>query len=295
MTSNTHTAPEDRITSSCWVGKYENENREAARAAASPSVFQNEDCADSAVPLPSMDPALSLSRLSSSSSFKSSTLDALRLRSMDSLPRLSSLGDFSQRSSSFDWLQQVLKDASARSTTLSPSERISTVDLLTKTVLGEEDEPTLYPEQEESANTVKAAKPAKSRGRVYVTQVLQWDILSERGGKANHHDGNKRYRKVVTEMKSQYRGIAAKQDKTQLSRSIVAYVGNYGGRFLKKDTKTGRYYEMTPAEARKKTSQALRETKQLKWTQVDVQDRWKYKIIILGINNLGGTDYSRLA
>jgi hypothetical protein len=29
---------------------------------------------------------------------------------------------------------------------------------------------------------------------------------------------------------------------------------------------------MTKAEARKKTSQALRETKQLKWTDVDVED-----------------------
>jgi hypothetical protein len=275
MTSNTHTAPADRITSSCWVGKYENENQEAARAAANPSVFQDE-AGSAAVPLPSIDPALHLSGLSSSSSSSFKSFDALRLRSMDSLPRLSSIesrGDSFQRTpSGFDWLQQVLKDATARSATRS-SERISTVDLLTKTVLGEEEEPTLKreePAEPKKAEPVKPkAKPAKSR---YVTEVLQWDVLSERGGKANHHDGNKRYRKVVTQMKAQYRGIAQKQDKTQLSRSIVEYVGNYGGRFLKKDTKTGKYYEMTPAEARKKTSQALRETKQLKWTQVDVQD-----------------------
>jgi hypothetical protein len=51
----------------------------------------------------------------------------------------------------------------------------------------------------------------------------------------------------------------------------VAYIHNYGGRFLKKGN-DGRYFVMTDAEARKKTSQALRETKQLKWTEVDVQD-----------------------
>lgn len=274
MTSNnTSTAPEDRITSSCWVPE-----GFVAKKSANPRVFE-EGSSDN-VPLPSMDPALHLSGLSS----RSSTLDAFRLGSLDST-RIGSV-DSQRVGSSFDWLQHVLTSASARATA-NPSERMSTVDLLTKTVLGE-DEPTLSPEheaeEEKKPSAVKSpptvpAKPAKtsstrskSTGRVYVTEVLQWDILSERGGKANHHDGNKRYRKVVTEMKSQYRGIATKQDKTQLSRTIVAYVSNYGGRFLKKD-KNGRYFEMTPAEARKKTSQALRETKQLKWTQVDVQDK----------------------
>ena len=54
--------------------------------------------------------------------------------------------------------------------------------------------------------------------------------------------------------------------KTDLSRAIVEHVCNYGGRFVKKEDMTGRYYILTKAEARKKTSQALRETKELKWT-----------------------------
>ena len=67
-------------------------------------------------------------------------------------------------------------------------------------------------------------------------------------------------------MKMMYRKTEAKAIKTDLSRAIVEHVCNYGGRFIKKDDNTGRYYVLTKAEARKKTSQALRETKELKWT-----------------------------
>jgi len=101
--------------------------------------------------------------------------------------------------------------------------------------------------------------------RLYINEILEWDVLCGRGGRSNHHPGNKRYRHVVSEMKQMYRTTEAKNMKTDLSRAIVEHVCNYGGRFIKKD-KTGRYYVLTKAEARKKTSQALRETKQLKWT-----------------------------
>lgn len=67
-------------------------------------------------------------------------------------------------------------------------------------------------------------------------------------------------------MKAMYRTTEAKAVKTDLSRAIVDHVCNYGGRFIKRDEKTGRYHMLSKAEARKKTSQALRETKVLKWT-----------------------------
>uniref|UniRef100_A0A7S1YF18 DUF6824 domain-containing protein n=1 Tax=Grammatophora oceanica TaxID=210454 RepID=A0A7S1YF18_9STRA len=92
------------------------------------------------------------------------------------------------------------------------------------------------------------------------------DVLCGRGGKSNHWQGNKRYRQVISDMRRKYRGIHTKTDKTSLSRAIVDYVNNYGGRFLKKDQASGKYFEMSKAEARKKTAQALRETKALKWT-----------------------------
>ena len=96
--------------------------------------------------------------------------------------------------------------------------------------------------------------------------IRNWDVLCGRGGKSNHHPGNKRYRQVVSEMKNKYRGTSAKTDKTALSRAIVDYVNAYGGRFVKRVGKNGKWILLTKAEARKKTSQALRETKELKWT-----------------------------
>jgi hypothetical protein len=101
---------------------------------------------------------------------------------------------------------------------------------------------------------------------MYIDTIQEWDVLCGRGGRSNHHPGNKRYRHVVSEMKMMYRRSEAKTIKTDLSRAIVEHCCNYGGRFIKNDSKSGRYYVLTKAEARKKTSQALRETKALKWT-----------------------------
>jgi len=107
---------------------------------------------------------------------------------------------------------------------------------------------------------------ALEEDQVQEAVVKQWDILSGRGGKSNHHPGNKRFRQVVDEMKNKYRTTNVKTDKTALSKAIVDYVESYGGRFLtKKNAKDGHYRVMTKAESRKKTSQALRETKELKW------------------------------
>ena len=65
-----------------------------------------------------------------------------------------------------------------------------------------------------------------------------------------------------------YRSADQKTDKTALSQGIIAYVHSYGGRFLIQDRTANdpQWRVMTTLEARKKTSQALRETKALKWT-----------------------------
>lgn len=92
------------------------------------------------------------------------------------------------------------------------------------------------------------------------------DILCGRGGKSNHHIGNKRFRKVVSQMKESYKNIGTKAAKTELSRAIVEHVYQYGGRFVKFDSRTRKYVTMSTVDARKKTSQALREAKDVKWT-----------------------------
>jgi len=101
-----------------------------------------------------------------------------------------------------------------------------------------------------------------STKRIYIDTLLDNDILCGRGGKSNHHPGNKRYRKVVRDFKQIYRAASQKAHKTDLSRAIVQHCVQQGGRFVKQEG--NRYYVLTQAEARKKTSQALRETKDLR-------------------------------
>merc|ERR1712183_201870 len=93
--------------------------------------------------------------------------------------------------------------------------------------------------------------------KLYITDETprRLDILCGRGGKSNHHPGNKRFRQLIRNMKSMYKDTETKTMKTDLSRKIVEYVCTHGGRFLKKDAKSNRYYLLSKEDARKKTSQ----------------------------------------
>jgi hypothetical protein len=97
--------------------------------------------------------------------------------------------------------------------------------------------------------------------------VGEWDVLCGRGGETNNFIGNRKYRKIVNERKAAYREVTLKQlkAKTAFVRNIVQHVNNCGGRFVDFDDVMGQYYVVTMEKARKKTSQALRETKELKW------------------------------
>ncbi|KAL3907668.1 MAG: hypothetical protein SGARI_003426, partial [Bacillariaceae sp.] len=68
----------------------------------------------------------------------------------------------------------------------------------------------------------------------------------------------------------EYRQIDPKlrKRKTAFVRESVDRINALGGRFVDSD-KSGRYYVVTMEKARKKTSQALRETKTLMWLDLD--------------------------
>lgn len=120
------------------------------------------------------------------------------------------------------------------------------------------------------------AKPSPSSGGgdrtayeargTFIDEITELDILCGRGGRSNHWPGNKRYRRVISDMKAAYKSSEGRKGKTGLSRTIVEHVLGYGGRFVREEDESGRYYVLTKAEARVKTSQALREGKDLKWT-----------------------------
>jgi len=95
-------------------------------------------------------------------------------------------------------------------------------------------------------------------GQVGLDNYLDTDILCGRGGGTNSHPGNKLFRHQINVHRRAYLK-ARKNDKPAISRSIVQYMRERKGRFLKKDEKTGKWFEIGDDNAREKTSQALRQ------------------------------------
>lgn len=84
------------------------------------------------------------------------------------------------------------------------------------------------------------------------------DVLSGRGGGTNVHPGNRNFRDLINLHRRAYLK-ARKNDKPAISRAIVRSVREAIGRFLKKDEKSGLWFEIGDDAAREKTSQALRQ------------------------------------
>lgn len=89
-------------------------------------------------------------------------------------------------------------------------------------------------------------------------EVREHDILCGRGGMTNNHFGNKRFRVIVSRHRQDYMD-APKIKKPDVARLIVKTIRADAGRFLKKDVKTGKWYEINDKKAAEKASQALRE------------------------------------
>lgn len=86
---------------------------------------------------------------------------------------------------------------------------------------------------------------------------LVYDSLG-RGGGTNVHPGNRNFRDLINLHRRAYLK-ARKNDKPAISRAIVRSIRETTGRFLKKDDKTGLWFEIGDDAAREKTSQALRQ------------------------------------
>ncbi len=88
--------------------------------------------------------------------------------------------------------------------------------------------------------------------------VSDVDVLMGRGGRTNHHKGNENYLQIKERIQPRYLA-AAKEDKTAISQELVDAILLQGGRFLKLDALTERWYVVDNQVARKKASQTLRE------------------------------------
>jgi hypothetical protein len=119
-------------------------------------------------------------------------------------------------------------------------------------------------EEMDNETTEQQPKKRKRRPRKkIVPKVKEYveptdvDVLLGRGGRSNHHPGNKRYREEVQNLHSWYLGVEEKNEKTDLSQCLVDYVHSYNGRFLHQDE--AGWYVVLNIIARRKASQALRE------------------------------------
>mmetsp|Transcript_18605 Transcript_18605/g.43368 ORF Transcript_18605/g.43368 Transcript_18605/m.43368 type:complete len:1086 (+) Transcript_18605:82-3339(+) len=85
------------------------------------------------------------------------------------------------------------------------------------------------------------------------------DVLFGRGGAMRKHHGNVVFRGLVKKCQPAYIGAAEKNDKMLIARLIIQAVRKLGGRFLKKNDKTGVWEDVDEFRVRTKISQALRE------------------------------------
>lgn len=60
------------------------------------------------------------------------------------------------------------------------------------------------------------------------------DILCEKGGRANHHPGNRVFLRLIRCNREAYRKLATKQDRDALIRSILLSIQRNGGRFVQR-------------------------------------------------------------
>jgi hypothetical protein len=109
-----------------------------------------------------------------------------------------------------------------------------------------------------SSNTKKRKEKSPAVKNFIEGSTTEKDVLMGRGGRSNHHPGNARYLEAKLSIQPRYRK-ATKEDKTGISQELVDIVKNWGGRFLKLDDNSQRWYEVDNITARKKASQTLRE------------------------------------
>lgn len=86
------------------------------------------------------------------------------------------------------------------------------------------------------------------------------DVIFGRGGRTNHHPGNKRLREIVNKYRDVY-NQARKIDKPKVSRLIVSALRNANppSRFLRMNEETAMWEDVGEKRAAEKVSQTLRE------------------------------------
>jgi hypothetical protein len=91
--------------------------------------------------------------------------------------------------------------------------------------------------------------------------VTSIDVLCGRDKVSHAHTGNKHFRRVIETFREVYQKADCRDQKTNITCSVIAKIHSYGGRFLKLNEDTGVWEEVGDQYAREKVSHALRSAK----------------------------------
>jgi hypothetical protein len=91
--------------------------------------------------------------------------------------------------------------------------------------------------------------------------VFPNDVLCGRDKISHAHMGNKHFRRIIETYREVYQNADCRDQKTNITCSVIAKIHNRGGRFLKLNEETEVWEQVSEQYAREKVSHALRSAK----------------------------------
>jgi hypothetical protein len=188
--------------------------------------------------------------VSYANSFNTKSQDAARLQSSKPSAALPP----KKRAGKFDW-QGMFENA------LSPL--VTAASIVQPQPLATASDAAKKPPPKDMKTSPKQSKRKPRKiipvNKEYIDEYRHSDILFGRGGRSNHHPGNKIYRDIVTDRQPYYRNCD-KNEKTKVAQAVVDMIhGDHKGRFLELDKEANRWYVVPNIVSRRKVGQALRE------------------------------------
>lgn len=87
------------------------------------------------------------------------------------------------------------------------------------------------------------------------------DVICTKGRITKNHPGNMRYDAMIQQNRERYQACQFRGDKTRITHEIIDTVTESGGRFLKFDSESREWSELTKNLQREKVSHALRSSR----------------------------------
>ena len=108
----------------------------------------------------------------------------------------------------------------------------------------------------QKSSSSKSTVPVKFP-RTY--SLSPFDIMCGRHKKALHHEGNRKFRALISKFLPRYFQYSGRVDRAILALDIMEAVAKSGGYFLKQNRETGEWVELSDKEKRNKVGHALRD------------------------------------